>query len=374
MTEGAGDDPAPDAERIRKIVHIDMDAFFASVEQRDNPELRGKPVAVGGSSLRGVVAAASYEARRFGVRSAMPSVTARRLCPDLIFVKSRFDTYREVSQQIRAIFARFTPLIEPLSLDEAYLDLTDHLAPGQTATAAAEEIRALIRAETGLTASAGVSYNKFLAKIASDQNKPDGLCVITPARGPDFVAGLPVGKFHGIGPATVRKLESHGIRTGADLRALGEAVLRERFGKSGGWYWTISNGIDHRQVKPNRIRKSIGAENTFFENLTTLEEAGERLADLAAKVWRHAVRHETQGRTVTLKIRYADFTTLTRARSLPHPVESEAELLSIAIDLATTVMPDPRGVRLLGVTLSGLLRNEPAPARKDGQLDLFAED
>ena len=374
MTGGADSDAAPEVEKIRKIVHIDMDAFYASVEQRDDPVLRGKPVAVGGSSLRGVVAAASYEARQFGVRSAMPSVTARRLCPDLIFVKPRFDAYRAISQQIRDIFARFTPLIEPLSLDEAYLDLTDQLQPGQSATEVAQDIRRLIRQETGLTASAGVSYNKFLAKIASDQNKPDGICVITPARGPDFVARLPVGKFHGIGPATARKLEARDIHTGADMRALGEEALRRHFGKSGGYYWNICRAIDFRQVRPNRIRKSVGAENTYFENLTTLDEAELRLAELAAKVWRHVSRHHTQGRTVTLKIRYADFVTLTRARSLPRPVASEAELLGIAVDLVTMLMPDPRGVRLLGITLSGLLQGDDDAPGDAAQLDLFRDD
>src|ERR671926_759652 len=228
--------------RQRKIIHIDMDAFYASVEQRDNPDLRGKPVAVGGTRERGVVAAASYEARKFGVRSAMPSVTARRKCAELIFVKPRFDVYRAVSHQIRAIFAEYTPLIEPLSLDEAYLDVTENLKGIASATQIAHEIRARIRTETGLTASAGVSYNKFLAKLASDQNKPDGLFVITPAQGPAFVEALPVGRFHGVGPAMEARMHRLGIRTGADLKTQPLAVLEQHFGKAGPYYYAIARG------------------------------------------------------------------------------------------------------------------------------------
>lgn len=358
----------PPNPQIRKIIHVDMDAFYASVEQRDNPELRGKPVAVGGSSLRGVVAAASYEARAFGVRSAMPSVTASRLCPDLIFVHHRFDVYRAVSTQIRDIFTDYTPLVEPLSLDEAYLDVTDHLWPGQTATQVAREIRARIHQTTRLTASAGVSYNKFLAKLASDQNKPDGLCVITPERGPDFVLDLPVGKFHGIGPATARKMNAMGIMTGADLRAQGLDFLIRRFGKSGQYYWNISRGIDHRQVRPDRIRKSVGAENTYSTDLKTLAEACDALVPLADKVWRHVSRHKLQGRTVTVKVKFSDFKQITRARTLPHAVENETEMLALAQDLAASVLPDPRGARLLGITLSGF---DHSPDENETQLRLF---
>ncbi|WP_265501819.1 DNA polymerase IV [Paracoccus beibuensis] len=361
MTPDAQPDPG-----LRKIIHVDMDAFFASVEQRDFPGLRGKPVAVGGSSARGVVAAASYEARVFGVRSAMPSVRAARLCPDLIFVRHRFDVYRAVSQQIRAIFHDYTPLVEPLSLDEAYLDVTDTVA-GRTATAIAKEIRARIREATQLTASAGVSYNKFLAKLASDQNKPDGLCVITPEKGPDFVLSLPVGKFHGIGPATAAKMQAMGIETGADLRAQDLDFLTRRFGKSGRYYWNISRGIDHRRVSPDRIRKSAGAENTYPADLMTLDAAIEALVPLAAKVWSATSRHELRGRTVTLKVKFADFRQITRARSLGHAVASEAELLDIAGDLAAGVLPDPRGARLLGITLSGFDHDD----GDDGQLSLF---
>ncbi|WBU59066.1 DNA polymerase IV [Paracoccus albus] len=357
-----------DGAEPRRIVHIDMDAFYASVEQRDNPDLRGKPVAVGGASKRGVVAAASYEARQFGVRSAMPSVTASRRCPDLIFVKPRFDVYRAVSAQIRGIFARYTPVIEPLSLDEAYLDLTGRLGPGMTATATAAEIRAAILTETGLTASAGISYCKFLAKIASDQRKPNGQFVITPERGADFIANLPVGRFHGVGPATAAKMARLGIETGADLRAQSLDFLQARFGKSGRWYHDISRGIDNRIVKPDRIRKSIGAETTYFDDLYALAEGQQALEPLAEKVWRHAERNEARGRTVTLKVKFSDFRQVTRAHSLQRPVADGAELLRIAQELLTGVMPDPRGVRLLGVTLSGLAVKE---EQNDGQLDLF---
>ncbi|MDO5706713.1 MAG: DNA polymerase IV [Paracoccus sp. (in: a-proteobacteria)] len=353
---------------MRKIIHIDMDAFYASVEQRDNPDLRGQPVAVGGASRRGVVAAASYEARVFGVRSAMPSVTALRRCPELIFIKPRFDVYRAISQQIRAIFARFTPLIEPLSLDEAYLDVTDHLPPGGSATAVARDIRALIRAETGLTASAGVSYNKFLAKLASDRNKPDGLCVISPAEGPDFVLSLPVGRFHGIGPATAAKMERLGIRTGADLRAQTAQFLATRFGKAGRYYYDISRGVDHRQVRPDRLRKSLGSETTFFDDLHGLDAALAALSPIAQKVWDQAARAGLRARTVTIKIRFSDFHQITRARSLPRPIASAAELSAIIENLTAAVLPGPLGVRLLGVTLSGF----DAPDNEtDGQMELF---
>ncbi|CAM3990336.1 DNA polymerase IV [Paracoccus yeei] len=360
---------APAEARVRRIVHVDMDAFYASVEQRDNAELRGRPVAVGGIQ-RGVVAAASYEARRFGVRSAMPSMRAMRLCPDLVFVKPRFDVYRAISRQIREIFAEYTPLIEPLSLDEAYLDLTDHLA-GRTATRIAQEIRARIRAATGLTASAGVSYNKFLAKLASDQRKPDGLFVIPPEAGADFVQSLPIGRFHGVGPATAARMQAHGIETGADLARQSLEFLTARFGKSGGYYWNIARGIDHREVKPDRIRKSIGAENTYFHDLRDLDEAHEALGVLADKVWRHATGAGRGGRTVTLKVKYGDFRQITRAKSLDLPVDSRDRMLGIACDLLAPVFHDPHGVRLLGITLSGLVETGADAAAAPRQLGLF---
>src|SRR5499427_503494 len=284
-TEERAEGFSAEAGRSRKIIHIDMDAFYASVEQRDNPELRGKPVAVGGSRERGVVAAASYEARKFGVHSAMPSITAKRKCPDLIFVKPRFDAYKAISLQIRDIFAEYTPIIEPLSLDEAYLDVTENLKGIVLATQIAEEIRAKIRAETGLTASAGVSYNKFLAKLASDHRKPDGLFVITPKMGPTLVQTLPVRKFHGIGPATARKMAQLGIETGLDLKGQTLEFLQHHFGKTGSYYYWASRGVDERPVRANRIRKSVGAENTFPVDLLTYEAARDELGGIIDKVW-----------------------------------------------------------------------------------------
>ena len=349
-------DPAP-----RKIIHIDMDAFFASVEQRDNPELRDKPVAVGSASARGVVAAASYEARAFGVRSAMPSVTAKRKCPQLIFVPHRFEVYKVVSQQIRAIFARYTPLIEPLSLDEAYLDVTDNLKGEPSATRIAREIRTAIRAETGLTASAGVSYNKFLAKLASDHRKPDGLFVITPDMGPAFIETLPVGKFHGIGPATTARMNRLGIHTGRDLRERDLAFLMTMLGKAGRFYYWMARGIDGRPVLPNRIRKSIGVETTFPEDLTRFEALRDELLPIVGKVWQHCEITNTSGRTITLKVRYADFQRITRSRTVPAAIACQAELECIGLDLLAQLMPLAKGIRLLGITLSSLsAQDEPA--------------
>ncbi|MFC0219862.1 DNA polymerase IV [Pseudochelatococcus lubricantis] len=343
---------APDV--LRRIVHIDMDAFYASVEQRDNPDLRGRPVAVGGSRERGVVAAASYEARRFGVRSAMPSITARRKCPDLIFVPPRFDTYRAISLQIRRIFAGYTPLIEPLSLDEAYLDVTENLRGIASATEVAQRIRAEIKAETALTASAGVSYNKFLAKLASDQNKPDGLFVITPRMGAAFVEALPVGRFHGIGPATAAKMNRLGIATGLDLRTRTLPFLQEHFGKAGTFYYWISRGIDRRPVQPNRIRKSIGNEDTFDTDLFTPGEARDALRPLIEKLWRHCEANNIRGRTITLKVKYADFQQITRSHTLPAAVDTQVTISQTVDSLLAPLFPTPKGIRLLGVTLSSL--------------------
>ena len=340
--------------RQRKIVHIDMDAFFASVEQRDNPELRGKPVAVGGSRERGVVAAASYEAREFGVRSAMPSVTAKRKCPELIFVKPRFDVYKAVSLQIRTIFAEYTPIIEPLSLDEAYLDVTENLKGVASATQIAEDIRAKIRAETGLTASAGVSYNKFLAKLASDYRKPDGLFVITPKMGPAFVETLPVGKFHGVGPATTAKMNRLGIKTGFDLREQTLAFLQHHFGKSGPYYYWIARGVDDRPVRPDRVRKSVGAENTFVEDLFTFAAARAALQPIIEKVWRYCESAGIRGRTVTLKVKYADFRQITRSRTGRRSIATQAELEQLSYALLEPLFPVAKGIRLLGITLSSL--------------------
>jgi DNA polymerase-4 len=357
---------AADEPPIRRIIHVDMDAFYASVEQRDDPGLRGKPVAVGGSRERGVVAAASYEARRFGVRSAMPSSRARRLCPDLVFAKPRFDVYREVSRQIRAIFARYTPLIEPLSLDEAYLDVTEDLAGLGSATATAERIRTEIRAETGLTASAGVSYNKFIAKMASDQNKPDGLCVIPPHKGPEFVAALPVKRFYGVGPRTAEKMARLGIETGADLRGQSLDWLNRHFGSWGEYLHGAARGIDHRAVRNDRARKSVGAENTFFRDLVRPTELIEALDGIVDTVWPRIEKSESRGRTVTLKLRYNDFHTITRARSFAEPVLDRAQFADAGHALLLALCPVERPVRLLGLTLSGLAQpGDPGSAQLD---------
>ena len=348
------DAPAGVPPGVRRIIHIDMDAFYASVEQRDDPSLRGIPLAVGGSRERGVVAAASYEARRFGVHSAMPSSTARRKCPQLVFVHPRFDVYKEVSRQIHAIFAEYTPLIQPLSLDEAYLDVTTPLLDRGSATAIAAEIRARIRAETGLTASAGISYNKFLAKLASDHRKPDGQFVITPRMGPGFVEGLEVGRFHGIGPRTAEKMNALGIRTGLDLRARSLEFLLARFGKAGAYYHGVARGLDERPVVADRQRKSVGAENTFARDVVTWEEVPALLAPILAKVWAAYGRAGLRGRTVTVKVKHSDFRILTRSRSCTDPLGDARTLERLAVELLRPCFPAPEGVRLLGVSVSGL--------------------
>ncbi|MEE8229936.1 MAG: DNA polymerase IV [Qipengyuania citrea] len=375
MSEGeAGtDDTAGEADGLRKIIHVDMDAFFASVEQRDNPELRGKPVAVGGSSGRGVVAAASYEARRFGVRSAMPSVTARRLCPDLIFCKSRFDVYREVSQQIRAIFRHHTDLVEPLSLDEAYLDVTEDKLGIGSATRIAELIRQEIRAKTRLTASAGVSYNKFLAKIASDQNKPDGLCVIRPGEGARFVAELPIRRFHGVGPKGAEKMARLGIETGGDLAARDIAWLRAHFGSFAEYLFRAARGIDLRPVRSSRIRKSVGGERTFSRDLSSGGELRETLEDIIDIVWTSIERAEARGRTVTLKLKYTDFQIFSRAKTVDVAIAEKAQFATLARALLEEVLPLPMPIRLMGLTLSKLEQQggETQSARPDAQLSLL---
>jgi DNA polymerase IV len=341
--------------RQRKIIHVDMDAFYASVEQRDNPDLRGKPVAVGGSRERGVVAAASYEARRFGVRSAMPSVTAKRQCSDLIFVKPRFEVYKAVSQQIHEIFAQHTLIIEPLSLDEAYLDVTENLQGIPLARDIALAIRAKIKAETGLNASAGISYNKFLAKLASDHRKPNGQYVITPEMGPAFVENLPVDKFHGIGPATSAKMNSLGLYTGLDMRNQSLEFMQANFGKAGSYYYWISRGVDNREVRANRIRKSVGAENTFPSDLTDFEAMVSELQPLIEKVWRHCEGTGNRGRTVTLKVKFADFELISRSRTVAGTIGSRGELESATSDLLKAIFPTKKAVRLLGVSISGFV-------------------
>ena len=341
----------------RKIIHVDMDAFYASVEQRDDPSLKGKPVAVGGGH-RGVVAAASYEARTFGVRSAMPSVTAKRRCPELLFVKPRFDVYKAVSNQVRAIFADYTGLVEPLSLDEAYLDVSEDRHQLGSARAIAEQIRARIRAETGLTASAGVSYCKFIAKLASDQNKPDGLCVIPPGKGAAFVATLPVKRFHGVGPVTAKKMEELGILTGADLASWPIEQLEAHFGSSGRWYWRIARGIDDREVKPDRPYKSVSAERTFDVDLSDPDDLRREVTRVAGYAWERIERAEVQGRTVTLKVKYGDFTLITRSKSFPCPVPDRTAFEAAGQALLSQLLPVAKGIRLLGLGLHSIVDPE----------------
>ncbi|MEL7162573.1 MAG: DNA polymerase IV [Bacteroidota bacterium] len=333
-----------------------MDAFFASVEQRDRPELRGKPVAVGGSRMRGVVAAASYEARVFGVRSAMPSVTAKRLCPELIFVKGDFSRYRVVSEQIREIFLSYTDLVEPLSLDEAYLDVTEPKRGPASATLIAKAIRKEIFATTQLTASAGVSFNKFLAKVASDINKPNGMKVITREEAPAFLAALPVKDFHGVGKKTAARLEKMGFRTGEDLMTLSELELAQRFGKMGRRLYFIVNGLDNRPVNPNRIRKSVGAERTFSENLATRHAMREKLAFLAEKIFSYLKERDNYGRTVTLKMKTPDFVIHTRSRSFGGEVRTLSSLRETAYQLLDENIEEVPVVRLLGLSVSNLER------------------
>jgi DNA polymerase-4 len=340
-----------------------MDAFFASVEQRDDPSLRGQPVAVGYPAARGVVAAASYEAREFGVRSALPSVTAMRRCPNLIFVPPRFDVYRAVSRQIHAIFADYTDLIQPLSLDEAYLDITDNRRGIATAWLTAKEIRARIREELGLNASAGISYNKFLAKLASDHRKPNGQFAVTPDMGAAWVESLPVARFHGVGPVTAAKMERLGIVTGADLRAKSMDFLRENFGSSAEWYYGIARGIDHRRVNPDRERKSSGSETTFDRDLDSEPEIVAGVLSQADEVWAWCDKAQAFGRTVTVKVKFADFQTITRSKSQPRSVDTQEDLRAVSEALIRSVLPAAKGIRLVGVTVSNF--DQPAKAIDD---------
>ena len=359
-----------DAGSIRKIIHVDMDAFFASVEQRDDPDLRGKPVAVGSPNARGVVAAASYEARAFGVRSALPSVTALRRCPDLIFVRPRFEVYKAVSQQIHAIFAEFTDLIQPLSLDEAYLDVTANRAGLPTAWATAKAIRARILAETGLTASAGVSYNKFLAKLASDHRKPNGQFAVTPDMGAAWVETLPVSRFHGVGPVTAAKMKRLGIETGADLRAKSRAFLEQHFGSAADWYHAIARAQDHRPVNPHRTRKSSGSEMTFKKDLTEPAEIEVGVLRMADDVWQWCDRAQAFGRTVTVKIKFQNFRQITRSRSHPAAIADQSLLRQASLDLVRSIYPPESGIRLVGVTVSNF--EAPAAEEEAPALPLFA--
>lgn len=356
----------------RKIIHIDMDAFYASVEQRDFPELRGKPLGVGGLSGRGVLTTASYEARKFGVRSAMPTWMAKQKCPDLIVVRPRFGVYKEVSGQVRAIFREYTLLIEPLSLDEAYLDVTENFKHMKFATDIAREIKLKIFERTGLTASAGVSFNKFLAKIASDFNKPDGLCVITPGRAPQIIDSLPIERFHGIGKVTAEKMRQFGVYNGADLKQRSAEWLTTHFGKAGKYYFQVAHGEDNRPVNASSIRKSVSAEDTFAKDTADFEEQETRLLILVDKVWKWIEKEQIFGRTVTLKVKFHDFSMMNKSKSSPAYIRDYPDFKSLALELFKQSFDPSRPVRLLGLGLSNL-NNASKP--HSGQMELkFGEE
>lgn len=339
---------------VRKIIHMDMDAFFASIEQRDNPALRGKPVAVGYPGERGVVSAASYEARKYGVRSAMSSKTAFARCPEIIFTPTRFDVYKEVSGQIMDIFLEYTDLVEPLSIDEAYLDVTKNHINMPSATIIAQEIKQRIYERTGLTASAGVSVNKFLAKIASDYRKPNGLFVVTEEEAEEFVEQLPIERFWGVGKVTAEKMHRLGIRTGADLKRMSEAELAWHFGKAGHAYYKNARGIDDRRVVPDRVRKSVGAENTFANDLDDTDELLLQLREIADEVWRRISKRDFYGRTITLKVKYADFKQITRSRTLVGFVDDFDVFWEVARELFAGIDISEMPVRLIGLTISNI--------------------
>lgn len=357
---------------VRKIIHVDMDAFYASVEQRDFPEYRGKPIVVGGSpeGRGGVVATASYEARKFGIRSAMPSKRALQLCADVIFVRPRFAAYKEVSQHVREIFRRYTDLIEPLSLDEAFLDVTEDKLHIGSAIAIARQIKQAIRDELQLTASAGVSVNKFVAKIASDMQKPDGLTFIAPEQVESFMEKLPVEKFFGVGKVTAEKMKRMGLHTGADLKLLSENLLVQQFGKAGHFYYRIVRGIDEREVQPHRETKSLGAEDTFAYDLTTIDEMNGELDKIAVTVATRLEKYQLKGRTITLKIKYSDFRQITRNQSFPHPVGDLETIAATARQLLLKTEPVDVKIRLLGITLSNFGEDKPETGQLI-QLSLF---
>jgi DNA polymerase-4 len=357
---------------MRKIIHIDMDAFFASVEQRDNPTLKGKPVAVGGSSERGVVAAASYEARQYGVKSAMPSKIAASRCPHLIFVPPRFDAYKAVSEQIREIFYDYTDLVEPLSLDEAFLDVTSNKKGMKSATRIALEIKSRIKETTHLTASAGISMNKFLAKTASDVKKPDGLFLIPPDQAELYVEKMPIEKFFGIGKVTAEKMHKMGVSTGRDLKKWSEFDLTDRFGKSGKYYFQIARAIDNREVNPDRIRKSLGAENTFLNDLTSIEEMKEELINIMEVLIRRMTKSETKGRTLTLKVKYGDFRQITRSKTVDFWIENKNQI-QVLIDELIELIPIEDGFRLLGLSLSNLNHEIEEEKKPEIELQLTLE-
>ncbi len=346
-----------------------MDAFYASVEQLDNPDLRGKPVAVGGSSDRGVVSAASYEARKFGVRSAMSSIIAKRNCPELIFVKARFERYRELSQRIREIFLEYTDLVEPLSLDEAYLDVTENKKGNPSATLIAQEIRQKIKEKTGLNASAGISINKFIAKVASDVNKPNGQKTVGPEEVIPFLEELDIRKFYGVGKVTAEKMYRLGIFTGKDLKEKSEEFLTEHFGKSGGHFYKVVRGIHLSPVKPNRIRKSLGAERTFSENISSEIFMLERLQNIAEEIERRLQKSQVAGKTVTLKIKYSDFTLQTRSKTLAYYISSKDLILEIAKELLYQEKMK-NSVRLLGISLSNLNTEDEKEEKKEISVQL----
>jgi DNA polymerase-4 len=363
-----------DQKLVRKIIHIDMDAFYASVEQRDNPQYRGKPIAVGGSpeGRGGVVATASYEARKFGVRSAMPSKKAKQLCPEIIFVRPRFDVYKAVSNKIREIFERYTDIIEPLSLDEAFLDVTEDKQNIGSALDIAQLIRKAIKEELQLTASAGVSINKFIAKIASDINKPDGLAFIGPSKIESFMEKLPVEKFFGVGKVTAEKMKSKGLHTGADLKKLSEAELVKNFGKPGRFFYKIIRGIDDREVQPNRESKSVGTEDTFSSDLTQLEEMNFELNKIALSVHERLKRNKLKGRTITLKIKYHDFRIITRSQSFAVALDDFEIILETAKKLLEFTEPEGSRIRLLGISLSNFGETQFRPREiSPDQLNLF---
>lgn len=339
--------------QTRKIIHVDMDAFYASVEQKDNPSLLGKPIAVGGGETRGVVSAASYEARKFGVRSAMSGYLAKKNCPELIFVRPRFDRYREVSLKIRKIFFEFTDLVEPLSLDEAYLDVTQNKKGNPSATLIAREIRKRIFDETGLTASAGISINKFVAKVASDYNKPNGQKTVGPEEVIDFLEQLPIKKFYGVGKVTAERMYSLGIFTGLDLKNKSLEFLESNFGKSGKFYYNVVRGIHFSEVKPERVAKSVAAEHTFSENLTSEIFMLEKLEKTAAELERRLKKYQIAGKTITLKIKYSDFTQQTRSKTLPYFVSDKSLIYEVSRELLLQERMK-NSVRLLGISLSNL--------------------
>lgn len=338
---------------LQKIIHVDMDAFYASVEQHDNPELKGKPVAVGGGSKRGVVSAASYEARKFGVRSAMAGYIARKNCPELIFVKPRFDRYKEISNQIRSIFYEYTDLVEPLSLDEAYLDVTNNKKGNPSATLIAKEIRQKIVEKTGLTASAGISINKFIAKVASDYHKPNGQKTVNPEEVIQFLEQLDIRKFYGVGKVTAEKMYRLGIFTGNDLKQKSLLFLEENFGKSGKYYYHVVRGIHNSKVKPHRTAKSVGAERTFSENLSSEIFMLERLDHIAQELERRLKKSKIAGKTITLKIKYSDFTLQTRSKTLPYFISEQGLILETAKELLYQQKLE-NSVRLLGISLANL--------------------